>query len=135
MALEGIRRLASAIDPTNTTGKNVKTESAKPTRDFTAEMKRIAARAESVETLKNGAKLYHLPGGREIEQVPGKSPYVTRKGTPPAPAATTTPPATTTTTPPATTTTTPATTTSKSTTTTPTTTTTTPSTTTTTPSK
>jgi hypothetical protein len=126
MALEGTRRLASAIDPTNTTAKNAKTtDAAAPKRDFTEEMKRIAARAESVETLKNGAKLYHLPNGRVIEQLPGHSPYVTSKGTPPT-AATTPPPATTTTTPSSTTTTTPATTT-----TTPSTTTTTPPTTTT----
>jgi hypothetical protein len=122
MALEGTRRLASAIDPTNTTAKNAAAAPAAPKRDFTAEMKRIAARAESVETLKNGAKLYHLPNGRVIEQLPGHSPYVTKKGTPPAPAVTTPPPAATTTTP-STTTTAP-----------PTTTTTTPSTTTTTPS-
>jgi hypothetical protein len=111
MALDGTRRLASAIDPTNTTAKNAKTVDAAPKRDFTAEMKRIAARAESVETLKNGAKLYHLPNGRVIEQLPGHSPYVTQKGTPPAPAAATTPPPATTTTTPSTTTTTPATTT------------------------
>jgi hypothetical protein len=114
MALDGTRRLASAIDPTNTTAKNAKAADAAPKRDFTAEMKRIAARAESVETLKNGAKLYHLPNGRVVEQLPGHSPYVTKKGTPPTPAATTPPPATTTTTPsttPTTTTTTPATTT------------------------
>jgi hypothetical protein len=43
-------------------------------------MKRIAAHATSVETLKNGAKLYHLAGGREIEQVAGKSPYVVEAG-------------------------------------------------------
>jgi hypothetical protein len=98
VALEGIRHLASAIDPANTTAKNAKGADTAPTRDFTAEMKRIAARAESVETLKNGAKLYHLPNGRVIEQVPGRSPYVTQKGTPPT-AATTPPPATTTTTP------------------------------------
>jgi hypothetical protein len=88
------------IDPQSTTVK-----AAAPTRDFDAEMKRIAARATSVETLKNGAKLYHLPGGRDVEQVPGKSPYVTKQGTPPAPAAPTTPAATTTTTPSTTTTT------------------------------
>jgi hypothetical protein len=122
MALEGIRRLTSAVDPANTTAKNA--SAAAPKRDFTEEMKRIAARAESVETLKNGAKLYHLPNGREVEQVPGKSPYVTKKGTPPAPSTTAAPPATTTP-PPTTTTTTPATTppptttTSKTTTTTP----------------
>jgi hypothetical protein len=114
MALDGTRRLASAIDPTNTTAKNAAAApAAAPKRDFTAEMKRIAARAESVETLKNGAKLYHLPNGREIEQLPGHSPYVTKKGTPPTaaatppPATTSTTPSTTTTTPPATTTTTP----------------------------
>jgi hypothetical protein len=121
MALDGTRRLASAIDPTNTTAKNAAAAPAAPKRDFTAEMKRIAARAESVETLKNGAKLYHLPNGRVVEQLPGHSPYVTKKGTPaqpstsaatpPPPPATTTTPSTTTTAPPATTTTTPATTT------------------------
>jgi hypothetical protein len=44
-------------------------------------MKRIAARATSVETLKNGAKLYHLPNGRLVEEVPGKTPYVVKAGT------------------------------------------------------
>jgi hypothetical protein len=47
-----------------------------------AEMARIAAHATSVETLRNGAKLYHLAGGREVEQAPGKTPYVVAKGTP-----------------------------------------------------
>ena len=106
MALEGTRRLASAIDPANTTAKNAQTtDAAAPKRDFSAEMKRIAARAESVETLKNGAKLYHLPNGRVIEQLPGHSPYVTQKGTPPPTTTKTPPPATTTTTPSTTTTT------------------------------
>jgi hypothetical protein len=91
MALEGIRRTSSAIDPKDASGG---TPAAAPKRDFTAVMQRIAARAESVETLKNGAKLYHLPNGREVEQVPGKSPYVTKKGTPPpaSTSSTTTPP-------------------------------------------
>lgn len=77
------------------------------TRTFTerldAEMKRIASHASKVETLKNGARLYFLANGREVEQVPGKTPYVVRAGTPPAkpapastPAAATTAPATTT---------------------------------------
>ncbi len=44
-------------------------------------MKRIASHATSVETLKNGAKLYHLPNGREVEQVAGKTPYVVKAGT------------------------------------------------------
>lgn len=43
-------------------------------------MKRIADRAEKVETLKSGAKLYHLPGGRVIEQAPGHTPYVVDAG-------------------------------------------------------
>jgi hypothetical protein len=43
-------------------------------------MKRIAAHATSVETLENGAKLYHLAGGRVIEQVDGHSPYVVKAG-------------------------------------------------------
>jgi hypothetical protein len=57
-------------------------------------MKRIAAHATSVETLKNGAKLYHLPGGRVIEQVEGKAPDVVKKGHWPPPAATAAPAAT-----------------------------------------
>jgi len=43
------------------------------------EMKRIAAHAAKTETLKNGAELYVLADGKEIEQVPGKSPYVVKK--------------------------------------------------------
>jgi hypothetical protein len=137
VAIERIRGAVSAqqsVDP--------KAATAEPKHDFTAVMKRIEARAESVETLENGAKLYHLPGGREVEQVPGKSPYVTKKGTWPQPTdtkpttpATTTPTTTTTpsTTTPTTTTTAPTTTTTPAKTTP--TTTTTPSTTATTPSK
>jgi hypothetical protein len=45
-------------------------------------MARIAKRAEKVETLDNGAKLFHLPGGRIVEQVPGKTPYVVKAGDP-----------------------------------------------------
>jgi hypothetical protein len=106
------------------------TSSAKPEVDFTkklaAELDRIASHATKIETLKNGAKLYHLAGGREVEAAPGKSPYVVAKGdwgekkpaaaqpettapatpaTAPPTTATTTPPATATTTPPAATTT------------------------------
>jgi hypothetical protein len=44
------------------------------------QMERISSRALRVVTLKNGAKLYTLPGGRQIEQVPGKSPYVVKAG-------------------------------------------------------
>jgi len=43
------------------------------------EMKRIAAHAEKSETLKNGAELYVFADGKEIEQAPGKSPYVVKK--------------------------------------------------------
>lgn len=53
-----------------------------------ATMKRIASHATKVETLKNGAKLYFLANGREVEQAPGKTPYVVAKGTVPAPKAT-----------------------------------------------
>lgn len=80
-----------------------------------ATMKKIASHATKVETLKNGAKLYFLANGREVEQAPGKSPYVVAKGTVPAPKTTTpaatTPPSTTppSTTPPSTTQATPAT--------------------------
>ena len=42
---------------------------------------RIAAHATKVETLKNGATLYTLAGGREVEQAPGHTPYVVRHGT------------------------------------------------------
>jgi hypothetical protein len=52
-------------------------------------MKRIASHATKVETLKNGAKLYFLANGREVEQAPGKTPYVVAKGTVPAPKTTT----------------------------------------------
>jgi hypothetical protein len=43
-------------------------------------MKQIASHATSVETLPNGAKLYHLSGGRIVEQVEGHSPYVVKAG-------------------------------------------------------
>src|SRR5262249_50835415 len=45
-----------------------------------AVMKRIASHATSVEPLPNGAKLYHLAGGRVVEQVEGHSPYVVKAG-------------------------------------------------------
>jgi hypothetical protein len=86
VALESVRSgvaTTQLADPT--------TVAAPPATSFDDVMKRIAAHATSVETLANGAKLYHLPGGREIEQVPGKSPYVTKHGTWPPPS--TTPPA------------------------------------------
>jgi hypothetical protein len=50
-------------------------------------MQRIASHASKVETLKNGAKLYFLANGREVEQAPGKTPYVVKAGTKPATAA------------------------------------------------
>lgn len=54
------------------------------TTDFTkaleAELQRLQKHATKVETLNNGAKLYHLPGGRLVEAAPGKSPYVVAKG-------------------------------------------------------
>lgn len=56
------------------------------TESFTArladEMKRIAGHATSSEKLKNGATLYHLADGAEIEQVEGKTPYVVKAATP-----------------------------------------------------
>jgi hypothetical protein len=38
-----------------------------------------AARALSTRTLPNGTKIYLLPSGAEVEQVPGKTPYQIRK--------------------------------------------------------
>jgi len=49
------------------------------TEKLADQMKRIAAHAEKTETLKNGAELYLLADGKEIEQVPGKSPYIVKK--------------------------------------------------------
>jgi hypothetical protein len=68
------------------------------------QMARIEAHATAVDTLRNGAKVYHLAGGRLVEQAPGKSPYVIKAGERPTPqptqtAATPSAPATTATTP------------------------------------
>ena len=92
---------AGSAAPTATTRRSDKPGFA---AGLAQEMKRIASHASKVETLKNGAKLYHLAGGREVEQAPGHTPYVVAKGnwpqkTSPAAAggASTTPPAGTTT--------------------------------------
>jgi len=53
-------------------------------RSLAAEMARIASHATKIETLKNGATLYTLANGREIEQAPGMRPYVVKPGTAPA---------------------------------------------------
>jgi hypothetical protein len=70
---------ASAVAATSTT---TAAKTTKTTESFTErlsdEMKRISAHATSSEKLKNGAELYHLANGEEIEQVPGKSPYVVK---------------------------------------------------------
>jgi hypothetical protein len=84
-----------AAGPPSVATPDVKTTAASRT-DFTNhlanQLARITSHATKVETLANGAKLYHLPGDREIEAMPGKSPYVVKKGTWPtstkAPAAT-----------------------------------------------
>jgi hypothetical protein len=75
----------------STTSATTGTTSAAQTFDakLAATMKRIASHATKVETLKNGAKLYFLANGREVEQAPGKTPYVVAKGTVPTPKATT----------------------------------------------
>lgn len=128
------RPIIMAMDPAPTTTAAPTAASATPaaaatakpaeaetdfTKKLAAELQRIASHATKVETLKNGAKLYHLAGGREVEAAPGKSPYVVKQGdwgekkaatTPAAPATTApttappaaAPPTTATTTPPAT---------------------------------
>jgi hypothetical protein len=74
---------ASAVSATSTAKKATTT---KTTESFTErladEMKRIAAHSTSSEKLKNGAELYHLANGEEIEQVAGKTPYVVKAATP-----------------------------------------------------
>jgi hypothetical protein len=73
----------SAVSATSTAAT---TAASQTTESFTerlaGEMKRIAAHATSSEHLKNGATLYHLADGAEIEQVEGKTPYVVKKATP-----------------------------------------------------
>jgi Tol biopolymer transport system component len=54
---------------------------AKPSQSpLERQIERIAARALSIRKLKNGATLYILPGGREVEQAAGKTPYVVKAG-------------------------------------------------------
>jgi hypothetical protein len=98
-----------AAAATKGAGNGDDAKSADFTKRLEAELKRIASHATTVETLDNGAKVYHLAGGRQVEAAPGKSPYVIVKGDwPPAktakPAAPATPTPTTATAPPTTTT-------------------------------
>jgi hypothetical protein len=61
-------------------GNGDEAKSADFTKRLAAELKRIASHATTIETLDNGAKVYHLAGGRQVEAAPGKSPYVIVKG-------------------------------------------------------
>ena len=80
---------ATSTTSSTTTAATGTTASQSFEEKLAATMKRIASHATKVETLKNGAKLYFLPNGREVEQAEGKTPYVVAKGTVPAPKATT----------------------------------------------
>lgn len=93
--------MQSPLDPVSTAGAASSTAVAATaattaaaesfTERLADEMKRIAAHASSSEQLRNGAELYHLTDGEEIEQVAGKTPYVVKAATPEtAPAAATT---------------------------------------------
>jgi hypothetical protein len=74
---------ATSVAATSTTAAaTTKTTTESFTERLADQMKRIAAHAESSEKLKNGATLYHLADGAEIEQVEGKTPYVVKTATP-----------------------------------------------------
>jgi hypothetical protein len=86
LPLEPVGDGASTAKPVSATAKTSKATTTKTTESFTErladEMKRISAHAKSSEKLKNGAELYHLANGEEIEQVAGKTPYVVKAATP-----------------------------------------------------
>lgn len=73
-----------ATDPAPLAAAAVAAKPAAQSATFTAtleqEMKRIASHASEIKTLNNGAKLYYLAGGREVEQAPGRTPYVVKPG-------------------------------------------------------